>query len=132
MWEGKTLILMQVLQALCNFESRATSLLLKDLSKAGAGHRAVELFDWLRSLEEGNPLRSLCDVYTFTAMIAQCIYQQASLCSHLPCWKFPLLVIESVHQKQREAIFSGSKQSATYKSQKQGRLPSLIYGDRTV
>ena len=66
----------QVFQALFHFDSRATALLFKDLSKAGVGQRAVELFDWLRRLEENHALRSLCDVYTYTAMIAQCIYQQ--------------------------------------------------------
>lgn len=65
-------------QALFHFDSRAAALLLKDLSKAGLGHRAVELFDWLRKLDEGHPLHALCDVYTYTAMISMCIYQQAS------------------------------------------------------
>jgi len=69
----------QVFQALFQFDSRATALLFKDLSKAGVGQRAVELFDWLRKLEEGHALRPLCDVYTYTAMIAQCIYQQVLL-----------------------------------------------------
>ena len=63
-------------QSLFQFDSRAAALLLKDLSKAGLGHRAVELFDWLRKLEEGHPLQALCDVYTYTAMISMCIYQQ--------------------------------------------------------
>ena len=83
---------LQVFQALCSFDSRATSLLLKDLSKAGAAHRAVELFDWLRSLDEGSPWQSLCDVYTYTAMIAQCIYQQVSfhLNLYLPTTPFVL------------------------------------------
>ena len=64
-------------QALFHFDSRATASLLKDLSKAGLTHRAAELFDWLRKLETGHPLHSLCDVYTYTAMISMCIYQQA-------------------------------------------------------
>ena len=71
--------LLQIFKALFHFDSRATALLFKDLSKAGVGHRAVELFDWLRKLDESHPLRPLCDVYTYTAMIAQCIYQQASI-----------------------------------------------------
>ena len=74
-------LLLQIFKALFHFDSRATALLFKDLSKAGVGQRAVELFDWLRKLDEGHPLRPLCDVYTYTAMIAQCIYQQAS-CSY--------------------------------------------------
>ena len=63
-------------QALFHFDSRATALLLKDLSKAGLGARAVEMFDWLRNLDAGHPLGALCDVYTYTAMISMCIYQQ--------------------------------------------------------
>ncbi len=51
------------------------ALLLKDLSKAGADHRAVELFDWLRNLPDQHLLRALADVYTYTAMISLCIYQ---------------------------------------------------------
>lgn len=64
-------------QALFHFDSRATASLLKDLSKAGLTNRAAEVFDWLRKLEAGHPLHSLCDVYTYTAMISMCIYQQA-------------------------------------------------------
>ena len=63
-------------QSLFHFDSRAAALLLKDLSKAGLGHRAVQLFDWLRKLDEAHPLHALCDVYTYTAMISMCIYQQ--------------------------------------------------------
>ncbi|KAK9863821.1 hypothetical protein WJX84_002381 [Apatococcus fuscideae] len=62
--------------ALFHFDSRATALLLKDLSKAGMGARASELFEWLRGLELGHPLQALLDVYTYTAVISMCIYQQ--------------------------------------------------------
>jgi len=34
--------------------------------------RAVELFDWLRGLEDGHELGALCDVYTYTTMVSQC------------------------------------------------------------
>lgn len=71
-------------QALFHFDSRAAALLLKDLSKAGLGFRAIELFDWLRKLEEGHPLHGLCDVYTYTAMISLCIYQQVPNAPVLP------------------------------------------------
>ena len=67
-------------QALCRFDSRALSLLLKDLGKAGEGGRAAELFDRLRQLrgtDAGHMLAPLCDVYTYTAAIALCIHQQA-------------------------------------------------------
>ena len=64
-------------QALFHYDSRATASLLKELSKAGLTSRAAELFDWLRKLEPGHPLHALCDVYTYTAMISMCIYQQA-------------------------------------------------------
>lgn len=33
--------------------------------------RASEIFDWLRGLPAGHPLASLCDVYTYTTIIAQ-------------------------------------------------------------
>ncbi|KAK9863594.1 hypothetical protein WJX84_010192 [Apatococcus fuscideae] len=62
--------------ALFHFDSRATALLLKDLSKAGSGARATELFEWLRGLDPGHPLQALLDVYTYTAVISMCIYQQ--------------------------------------------------------
>ena len=65
-----------IYQALFHFDSRAASLLLKDLSKAGLGYRAMEIFDWLRALDVSHPLRHLCDVYTYTAMISLCIYNQ--------------------------------------------------------
>lgn len=63
-------------QALLRFESRAVSLLLKDLGKAGESERATELFDALRRLEREHALAGLCDVYTYTAAIALCIHQQ--------------------------------------------------------
>lgn len=72
-------------QALFHFDSRATALLLKDLSKAGLGARAVEIFDWLRGLDAGHPLSALCDVYTYTAMISMCIYQQVWRPRQLSC-----------------------------------------------
>lgn len=33
----------------------------------------MELFDWVRALDEGHPLQSLLDVYPYTAMISLCI-----------------------------------------------------------
>lgn len=32
----------------------------------------MEVFDWLRGLEDGHDLVCLCDVYTYTTMISQC------------------------------------------------------------
>ena len=66
----------RVYQALTNFDSRTASVLLKNLGKVGLGRRAFELFDHIRKLEPGHALRRLCDVYTYTAMISMCIYQQ--------------------------------------------------------
>lgn len=66
----------KVFRALYHLDSRAVALLLKDLSRVGLDKRAVELFDWLRWLGDRHMLRSLCDVYTYTAMISLCIYQQ--------------------------------------------------------
>ncbi|KAI8474968.1 MAG: hypothetical protein J3K34DRAFT_465323 [Monoraphidium minutum] len=66
----------RLFRALQHLDSRAVALLLKDLSKAGLDERAIELFDWLRALPERHLMRALCDVYTYTAMISLCIYQQ--------------------------------------------------------
>ena len=73
-----------IYQALFHFDSRAASLLLKDLSKAGLGYRAMEMFDWLRALDVSHPLRHLCDVYTYTAMISLCIYNQVDTFAAFP------------------------------------------------
>lgn len=62
--------------ALAGHDSRGCSLLLKDLSRAGRDKRAVELFDWLRGQGDRSPLRALCDVFTYTAMVSLCIFQQ--------------------------------------------------------
>lgn len=66
----------RLFRALHHLDSRAVALLLKDLSKAGLDGRSIELFDSLRVLPERHLLRPLCDVYTYTAMISLCIYQQ--------------------------------------------------------
>jgi pentatricopeptide repeat domain-containing protein 1 len=66
----------RVFRALHHLDSRAVALLLKDLSKAALDGRSIELFDALRSLPERHLLRPLCDVYTYTATISLCIYQQ--------------------------------------------------------
>ena len=53
--------------ALCRLgglDSGALAALLKELAKGGLGKRAVEIFDWLRSLDERSDLGCLCDVYT--------------------------------------------------------------------
>ena len=42
----------------------------------GADRRAVEVFDQLRAVPDPHPLRGLCDVYSYTAMVSMCIYQQ--------------------------------------------------------
>jgi pentatricopeptide repeat domain-containing protein 1 len=66
----------RVLSSLHHLDSRTVALLLKDISKAGLDSRSIELFDWLRALPERHLLRHLCDVFTYTAMISLCIYQQ--------------------------------------------------------
>ncbi|WIA29715.1 hypothetical protein OEZ86_012195 [Tetradesmus obliquus] len=66
----------RVFRALHHLDSRAVALLLKDLSKAALDGRSIELFDALRALPERHLLRPLCDVYTYTATISLCIYQQ--------------------------------------------------------
>lgn len=39
--------------------------------QAGLPGRSAEIFDWLRVLPSSHPLASLCDVYTYTTIIAQ-------------------------------------------------------------
>jgi len=65
----------EVIRGMRHFDSRTCSGLLKDLSKMGLCNRAMEIFDRLRQTD-AHELRSLCDVYTYTAMISMCIYQQ--------------------------------------------------------
>ena len=55
-----------------SLDSRAVAALLKELAKAGAQHRASELFDYLRGLPEDNELLLLADLYTYTTVISQC------------------------------------------------------------
>lgn len=61
-----------VSQGLYYLDSRAVAALLKELAKCGLSNRSQELFDWLRSLEDGHELGPLCDVYTYTTIISQC------------------------------------------------------------
>lgn len=67
----------RVFNSLYHLDSRAVALLLKDLARVGLDKRALELFEYLRGLPERHSLRSLCDVYTFTAMVSMCITQQS-------------------------------------------------------
>ena len=53
-----------VLEGLAGLDSGALAALLKELAKGGLGKRAIEIFDWLRSLDERSEFGSLCDVYT--------------------------------------------------------------------
>ena len=59
-------------RGLCSLDSSACAALLKELCRQGLSKRAFEIFDWLRSLDETHELANLCDVYTFTTMVAQC------------------------------------------------------------
>lgn len=47
-------------------DSRAVAFLLKDVSKSGLAHRALEVFHWLRNLPPTHDLSKLCDVFTYT------------------------------------------------------------------
>ena len=53
-----------VREGLSSLDSGALAALLKELAKGGLGKRAIEIFDWLRSLDECSEFGSLCDVYT--------------------------------------------------------------------
>ncbi len=54
---------------LSGLDSGALAALLKELAKGGLVKRAVEIFDWLRSLDERSDLGCLCDVYTCAASL---------------------------------------------------------------
>ena len=81
-----------IYQSIRHFDSRTCSVLLKDLSKLGLGMRAMEIFDWLRNSDAPADLKSLCDVYTYTAMISMCIYQQDV--------DRALRLVEEMHERQ--------------------------------
>lgn len=59
-----------VFGSLSYLDSRAMAALMKDLAKAQHLDRAMELFDWLKSLPPDDELYGLCDVYTFTTAIS--------------------------------------------------------------
>jgi pentatricopeptide repeat domain-containing protein 1 len=59
-----------VAPALHHLDSRAAAALLKELARARQLPRALEIFQWLRSLEPHHPLSSLADVYTFTTAVS--------------------------------------------------------------
>ncbi len=45
---------------------------VQELAKTGQLRRSIEIFDWLRGLEDGHELAPLADVYTYTTSISQC------------------------------------------------------------
>jgi pentatricopeptide repeat domain-containing protein 1 len=56
--------------AMAYLDSRATAALMKELAKTQQLARAMEIFDWLKSLPAEHELYGLCDVYTFTTAIS--------------------------------------------------------------
>jgi pentatricopeptide repeat domain-containing protein 1 len=62
-----------VYQSLFQLQGRSCALVLKELARSGLHRRASELFDWIRALDQGHPLQSLLDVYSYTAAISLCI-----------------------------------------------------------
>lgn len=56
--------------ALPYLDSRAMAAFMKDLAKSQQLSRAMEVFDWLKSLPPDHELFPLCDVYTFTTAIS--------------------------------------------------------------
>ncbi len=71
-------------QGLYCLDSSATAALLKELSKQGHLKRAVDIFDWLRSLPATHELSHLCDLYTYTTMISQ-VRARAQAPMYAPC-----------------------------------------------
>lgn len=62
-----------IYQSLFRLQGRSCALVLKELARSGLHRRASELFDWVRALDQGHPLQSLLDVYSYTAAISLCI-----------------------------------------------------------
>jgi pentatricopeptide repeat domain-containing protein 1 len=56
--------------ALVYLDSRAMAAFMKELAKKQQLSRAMELFDWLKSLPPDHELYSLCDLYTYTTAIS--------------------------------------------------------------
>lgn len=56
--------------ALAYLDSRAMAAFMKELAKTQQLSKAMELFDWLKSLPPDHELYNLCDVYTFTTAIS--------------------------------------------------------------
>jgi hypothetical protein len=59
-----------VSSALAYLDSRAMAAFMKELAKCQQLSRAMEVFDWLKSLPQEHELYGLCDVYTFTTAIS--------------------------------------------------------------
>ena len=74
-------------QALFHFDSRATALLLKDLSKASMGARASELFEWLRGLDLSHPLQVHAVVSTLCLKCQDIQPVEPLACVSEPTWK---------------------------------------------
>jgi pentatricopeptide repeat domain-containing protein 1 len=56
--------------ALVYLDSRAMAAFMKELAKSQQLNRAMEVFDWLKSLPQEHELYPLADVYTFTTAIS--------------------------------------------------------------
>jgi pentatricopeptide repeat domain-containing protein 1 len=59
-----------VAPALSYLDSRAMAAFMKELAKTQQLARAMEIFDWVKSLPADHELYGLCDVYTFTTAIS--------------------------------------------------------------
>lgn len=68
-----------IVDGLHYMDSRAVAALLKDIAKKGLAQRAVEIFDWLRSLPPTHELQQLCDVYTYTTGACLSLWQHLLL-----------------------------------------------------
>lgn len=65
-------VISYVSNGLTYLDSSACAALFKELYRQGMSNRAIEIFDWMRTLDSSHELASLCDVYTYTTMISQC------------------------------------------------------------
>jgi hypothetical protein len=67
----------EIFRTIGELSSRDVASLMTDLRKRGARERAREISQWIRGIPQGHAVEHLCDVMTYTAMIAACIEVKA-------------------------------------------------------
>jgi hypothetical protein len=73
----------EIFRTIGELSSRDVASLMTDLRKRSARERAREIAQWIRGIRQGHALEHLCDVMTYTSMIAACIEVKACAL-HIP------------------------------------------------